>query len=128
MKNIETNLSDQPLRRSARLNPPPIQNPEPELRHSEPLKQQAATGIENFDTKIMLAITSIANQILHPPTVEAAKKLEDWPEWQVSIENELDIHKRLGTGELVTPLLNVNIVGSWIIPHYKLGKDGSVSS
>ena len=76
----------------------------------------------------MLAMTSIANQIIDPLTVEAAKKLEDWPKWQVSIENELDIHKRLGTGELVTPLLNVNIVRSCIVLCYKLWKDGSVSS
>ena len=76
----------------------------------------------------MLAMTSIANQIIDPLTVEAAKTLEDWPEWQVSIENELDIHKRLGIGELITPLPNVNIVRSHIVLCYKLGKDGSVSS
>ena len=63
----------------------------------------------------MLAMTSIANHIIDPPTVEASKKLEDWPEWQESIENELDIHKKLRTGELVTPPLNANIVGSWIV-------------
>ena len=73
-------------------------------------------------------MTSIANQIIDPPTVKAAKKLEDWPEWQVSIEDELDIHKRLGTGELVTPPPNVNIFGSCIVLCYKVGKDGSVSS
>ena len=85
-------------------------------------------GVEDLDTKIMLAMTSIANQIIDPPTVEAAKKLEDWPEWQVSIEEELDIYKKLGTGELVTPLPYANIVGSCIVLRYKLGKDGSVSS
>ena len=87
-----------------------------------------ATGVKDLDTKIMLAMTSIANQIIDPLTVKAAKKLEDWPESQVSIEDELEIHKRLGTGELVTPPLNVNIVGSHIVLHYKLGKDESVSS
>ena len=76
----------------------------------------------------MLAMTSIANQIIDPPTVEAAKKFKDWPEWQISIEDELNIHKRLGTGELVTPLPNANIVGSCIVLHYKLGKYGSVNS
>ena len=86
------------------------------------------TGVKDFDAEIMLAMTSIANQIIDPPTVEAAKKLEDWSEWQVSIENELDIHKRLGTRRLVTPLPNVNIVRSWIVLCYKLGKYGSVSS
>ena len=48
MQNLENNLSDQPPRQSARLNPPLIQNPEPELRRSECLKQQAATGVEDF--------------------------------------------------------------------------------
>ena len=76
----------------------------------------------------MLAMTSIANQIIDPPTVEAAKMLEDWPEWHISIEDELDIHKRLGTGDLVTPPPNINIVGCHIILCYNLGKDGSVSS
>ena len=87
-----------------------------------------ATGIKDLDTKIMLAMTSIANQIIDPPTFKAAKKLEDWPEWQVSIEDELNIHKRLGTGELITPSPNIKIVGSHIVLCYKLGKDGSVSS
>ena len=87
-----------------------------------------ATGVEDYDTEVMLAMTSIGNQIIDPPTMEAAKKLEDWPRWQASIENELDIHKRLGTGEPVTPPLNVNIVRSQIVIHYKLWKDGSVSS
>ena len=87
-----------------------------------------ATGVKDLDTKIMLAMTSIANQIIDPLTFEAAKKLEDWPEWQVSIKDELDIYKRLRTGELVTPLPNINIVGSHIVLHYKLGKDGSVNS
>ena len=72
-------------------------------------------------------MTSMANQIIDPLTVEAAKKLEDWPEWQASIENELNIHKKLGTGELVTPLPNANIFVSWIVLCYKLGKDRSVS-
>ena len=58
----------------------------------------------------------------------ASRKLEDWPEWQESIKNELNIYKKLGTGELVTPPPNANIVGTWIVLHYKLGKDGGVSS
>ena len=77
------------------------------------------TGVEDFNAEIMLAMTSITNQIIDPPTVEAAKKLEDWPEWQASIENKLDIHKRLETGELVTPPPNINIVESWIVLRYK---------
>ena len=129
LRNLENNPSKQPLRQSTRLNPPPVQNPELELRHSKHLKQQVANllGIKDYDTKVMLAMTSIANQIIDPLTVEAAKKLEDWPKWQVLIKNKLNIHKKLRTRELVTPLPNANIVGYCIVLHYKLGKDGSVS-
>ena len=67
------------------------------------------TDIKDYNAEVMLAMTSIANQIIDPPTVVAAKKLEDWPQWQASIENKLYIHKKLGTGELVTPLPNANI-------------------
>ena len=73
-------------------------------------------------------MTLIANQIIDPLSVEAAKKLEDWPEWEASIKNKLNIHKKLRTEELVTPLLNTNIVGSCIVLRYKLGKDRSISS
>ena len=37
MRNLENNPSNQPLRQSTRLNLSPVQNPELELRHSEPL-------------------------------------------------------------------------------------------
>ena len=66
----------------------------------------------HYTAEVTLAMTSIANQIIDPPIVEAAKKLEDWPKWQASIENEFDIHKKLRTRELVTPPPNANIVGS----------------
>ena len=69
-------------------------------------------GIKNYTAEVTLAMTSIANQIIDPPTVEAAKKLEDWLKWQAPIENELDIHKKLRTRELVIPPPNANIVGS----------------
>ena len=82
-----------------------------------------ATGIEDYDAKVMLAMTSIASQIIDPPSVEVAKKLEDWPQWQALIENELNIHKRLGTRELATPPPIANILGRWIVLCYKLGKD-----
>ena len=44
------------------------------------------------------------------------------------IKAKLEIHKKLGTGVLVTPPSNVNIVGSQIILHYKLNKDGSIGT
>ena len=76
-------------------------NPQSQNSDSEYLKQQVANLL-----KVMLAMTSIANQIIDPLTVEAAKKLKDWPEWETFIKKELDIHKRLRTRELIMPPLN----------------------
>ena len=69
MKNLENNPSDQPLRQSTRLNLPTAQNLELELRHSECLKEKVATGVEDYNAKVMLAMTSIVNQIIDSPTV-----------------------------------------------------------
>ena len=55
------------------------------------------------------------------------RKQKDWLEWEMSIKAELEIHKKLGMGVLVTPPQNMNIVGSRIILRYKLHKDGSIS-
>ena len=74
-----------------------------------------------------ISLTSMIDKIIDPPSVEAAKQLDDWPKWEVSIKNELDIHKQLKTGILVKPPPNINIVGSQIILHYKLDKDGKIS-
>ena len=90
-----------------------MQAPEPELRRSEHLKVQANLLIANDpDTKIDLAMASIVSKIIDPPSVEAAMKQEDWPEWETSIRAELEIHKKLGKGVLIAPPPNVNIVGS----------------
>ena len=75
-----------------------------------------------------VAMVSMIDKIIDPSSVEAAKKLDDWPKWEVSIKNELDIHKQLKTGVLVKLLPNVNIVGSRIILRYKLDKDGKIGS
>ena len=45
----------------------------------------------------------------------------------MSIKAKLKIHKKLGTEVLVTPPLNMNVVGSQIILHYKLDKNSSIS-
>ena len=90
-----------------------MQAPEPKLRHSERLKVQANLLIaDDPDTEIDLAMASIVSKIIDPPSIEAAMKQEDWPEWETSIKAELEIHKKLGTGVLITPPPNVNIVGS----------------
>ena len=45
-----------------------------------------------------------------------------------SIRAELEIHKKLGTGVLIMPPPNVNIIGSRIVLRYKLNKDGSIDT
>jgi hypothetical protein len=116
-------------RRSARLNL--IQDPNPiEPRRSDRIRSlnQSANMTQSTDEEIYFAMASVVHDIIDPPSVEAAKKQEDWEEWDKSIRAELDVHKNLGTGELVTAPPNANIVGSRIVLHYKLGKDGSISS
>ena len=87
VKDLENVPSHQPLRRSERLNPSLMQVPEPELRCSKRLKVQANLLIANNpDTEIDLAMASIVSKIIDPPSVEAAMKQEDWPEWETSVE------------------------------------------
>ena len=62
-----------------------------------------------------LAMASIVSKIVDPPSIEAAMMQEDWLEWETSIKAELEIHKKLGTGVLIMPPPNVNIVGSQIV-------------
>ena len=129
VKNLENTPSQQPLRRSERLNPPVVQPPEPELRCSEHLKPQANLLIaEDPDIKINLSMALIVSKIIDPPSAEATRKQKDWLEWETSIKAELDIHKRLGIGVLITPPLNVNIIDSRIVLCYKLNKDGFIST
>ena len=103
---------------------------EQEPRCSEHLKQQLANFLdtEDLDAELTVAMVSMIDKIIDPPNVEAVKKLDDWRDWEVSIKNELDIHKQLKTGVLVKPPPNVNIVGSQIILRYKLDKDGKIGS
>ena len=106
-----------------------MQPPEQELRHSKCLKPQANLLItEDPDVEINLAMASIVSKIINPPSVEAGRKQKDWPEWETSIKAELEVHRKLRTGVLITPPPNVNIVGSQIVLHYKLNKDGSIST
>ena len=99
------------------------------MRHSECLKPQANLLIaEDPDVEINLAMALIVSKIIDPPSIEAARKQKDWLEWETSIKTELEIHRTLRTGILITPPPNMNIVGSWIMLHYKLNKDGSIST
>jgi hypothetical protein len=135
IQDLERSPSQHTLRRSERLNPPPpvIPNPpEQEPRCSECLKQQLSAYIvdieDDIEEEVYSAMTSIASQLIDPPSIQAAKKLDGWPEWEKSIQAELEIHKKLETGKLVVPPPNMNIVSSRIILRYKLDKDGKDSS
>ena len=129
VKDLENAPSQQPLRRSERLNPSLVQPPEPKPRRSERLKAQVNLLItEDPDIKIDLAMASIVSNIIDSPSIEAAMKQKDWPEWETSIKAELDIQKKLGTGILITPPPNVNIIGSRIVLRYKLDKDSSINT
>ena len=73
VKDLENAPSHQLLRQSKRLNPPVMQLPELELRHSKCLKYQVNLLItEDPDIEINLAIASIVSKIIDPPSVEAA--------------------------------------------------------
>ena len=129
VKDLENAPSQQPLRCSEGLNPPIVQPPESELRCSKCLKHQVNLLItKDSDTKIHLSMTSIVSKIIDPPSVEAARKQKDWLELEMLIKAELEIHRKLRTGIMITPPLNVNIVGSQTMLHYKLDKDGSIST
>ena len=96
VKDLENTPSQQPLRHSERLNPSLVQSPEPELRCSKRLKAQVNLLIaEDPDIEIDLAMALIVSKIIDPPSVEAAMKQKDWPEWEMLIKAELNIHKRL---------------------------------
>ena len=81
VKDLENAPSQQPLRRSERLNPLLVQPPEPESRRNEHLKAQVNLLItEDHDIEIDLAIASIVSKIIDPPTIKAAMKQKDWLE------------------------------------------------
>ena len=63
-----------------------------------------------------------------PANIAKAKHLEDWPEWDKSIQCELDQHEKMRTWELVEPPEGVNIVGSHFVFHYKHDADGHIAS
>ena len=76
-----------------------MQSPELELRCNECLKHQGnLLDTKDPDIKFNRAMALIVSKIIDPPSVEAARKQKDWPEWETSIRAELEIHKELGTG------------------------------
>ena len=52
---------------------------------------------------------------LEPQSLAAAKKSPDWPAWEKSIQEELDVLKAAGTWKPVDPPDGANIIGSkWV--------------
>ena len=63
-----------------------------------------------------------------PETIQKARTLDDWPEWDLSIRKELTQHKRMGTWILVEPPDDANIVGSRMVLRYKRNEAGEIAS
>jgi len=71
----------------------------------------AADCVEEY----ALAAVISESEALEPRSVEEAKRLPDWPLWEKSIEEELDVLKEAGTWELADAPEGANIVGSkWV--------------
>ena len=62
----------------------------------------------------------------NPTNLNDAWSCEDWPQWDMSIQRELDQHANLWTWDLVEPPSNVNIVGSRLVFHYKHDTSGNI--
>ena len=99
------------------------------LRRSDWLRQQTAANlIEFLDDDSMLEFTMAASHIplKDPANIEEVCTQSYWPEWEKSIQRELNQQEQVGTWQLMDPPSGVNIVGSWIILHYKLDKCGTI--
>ena len=55
----------------------------------------------------------------NPTNLNDAHSRKDWPEWDASINWELEQHANLRTWDLVEPPDGANIVGSRFVFHYK---------
>ena len=73
-------------------------------------------------------MAAAANAEDDPKSVEHTNRPDDWPEWNISIQKELDLHKELGTWTLVEPPEDANIVGSCLILRYKHDANGTIAS
>ena len=75
-----------------------------------------------------LAMAVAANAEDDPKSVEHAKRLDDWPEWNISIQKELDLHKEFSAWTLVEPPEDANIVRSRLILRYKRDANRMITS
>jgi len=71
----------------------------------------AADCVEEY----ALAAVISESEVLEPRSIEEAKRRPDWPLWEKSIEEELDVLKAAGKWELADTPEGANIVGSkWV--------------
>ena len=78
-----------------------------------------------FEFAMAAAVQAVGND---PVNIAQAKQLDDWPDWDKSIQNELDQHEKMRTWELVEPPNGVNIIGSCFVFHYKHDASGKIAS
>jgi len=84
--------------------------------------------IEGEPSVMHFAMAAAESASDNPKSVEHAKRLKDWPEWDKSIQKELDLHDKVGTWELVEPPPNANIIGSQLVLQYKQDAAGEIAS
>ena len=63
-----------------------------------------------------------------PTNLNDARSHKDWPEWDASINWELEQHVNLRMWDLVEPPDGANIVGSRFVFHYKHDSSGKVAA
>ena len=95
VNNIIGDLEKSSPRCSQRLNPPLAQPSEQEPWQSKQLKQQQSSNllmIEDLNDNLISAMIFIADQIIDPLSIEAAREQDDWPEWEIpSMPNSIYI-------------------------------------
>ena len=63
-----------------------------------------------------------------PTNFNDARSHKDWPEWDASINQELEQHVNLSTWDLVEPPNGANIVGSRFVFHYKQDSSSKIAA
>jgi len=78
-----------------------------------------------FEFAMAAAVQAMRND---PANIIKAKWLDYWPEWNKSIQHELDKHKKMHIWELIKPPDEVKIVGSHFVFQYKHDMDSNIAS
>jgi len=86
---------------------------------------KAGNELNTFEFAMAAAVQAMRNDT---ENITEAKWLDDWPDWDKFIQNELDQHEKMGIWELVEPPNGVNIIGSHFVFHYKHDAIGNIAS